>query len=114
MPAAARTEVLPSPNGSHAKPRRGEMWLNSVLMMPRPTPASPRNNKPFGATGVTVDCWSGTNDAVRLWASTGGVSMSHRSPRLAVKRGVIAVVVLRKHRGVPRAQMRDIRRVLLK
>jgi len=35
--------------------------------------------------------------------------MSHRSPMLAVKRGVMAVVILRKQRGVPRAQVRRIR-----
>src|ERR1019366_4695492 len=102
MPAAARIADLPSPNGSHAKPTRGEMWLNDVEIMPRPTPLSPGNSWPFGAAGVTVDCWLGINDAVLSWASTGGVSMSHRSPRLAV------------HRGVPRAQMRGISRVLLK
>src|ERR1035437_10758466 len=43
MPAAARTEVLPSPNGSHAKPARGETWVNGVLIMPRPMPLSPGN-----------------------------------------------------------------------
>src|ERR1035437_1851659 len=89
MPAAARIEVLPLPNGSHAKPRRGEMWLNGVEMRPRPMPLSPGNSMPFGAAGVTVDCWPAINDAVLSWESTLGVSMSHRSPRLAVKRGVM-------------------------
>src|ERR1039458_8900512 len=90
MPAAARTEVLPPPKGSHAKPARGETWVNGVLIMPRPMPLSPGNTSPNGTTEVlvevsTVDCWPGTNDPVRLWESTGGVSMSQRRPRLAVK-----------------------------
>src|ERR1039458_7337386 len=93
MPAAARIAVLPSPYGSHAKPTRGEMWLYCVLMMPRPMPLSPGNTWPSGTTEFVlvtiVDCGAETNDDVLSWESTGGVSMSHRSPRLTVNRGVI-------------------------
>src|ERR1017187_6014673 len=83
MPAAARTEVLPSANGTHATPTRGEMWVKEVEMMPRPTPLSPGNTSPFGTTEVlvvrvTVDCWPGIYVDVRFSAWTGGVSISQR------------------------------------
>ena len=80
---------------------RGATWWNFVEMMPRPTPESPGKNMPAGAFGITVDsvpptppllvsaALLGINAAVRFDDSTGGVSISHRTPRFAVKRGVM-------------------------
>ena len=39
--AAARTDVLPSPAGSHTTPTRGDTWFHAVLTTPRSTPGSP-------------------------------------------------------------------------
>ena len=46
MPAAARMEVLPSPKGSHARPRRGANIFLEGWMMPRVMPGSPGNSRP--------------------------------------------------------------------
>jgi len=68
-------EVLPSPNGSmrtetrrNVVERGGDDAATDAFV--------PANSWPSGADGVMVDCWPGANDAVLLWASTLGVSMS--------------------------------------
>ena len=55
-PAAARTEVFPSPKGSQAKPTRGEMSCQRTGTMPRVMPGSPSNSAPGGAMEIARDC----------------------------------------------------------
>ena len=50
MPAAARIEVRPSPDTSHARPSRGAMLDHRVFMPVRfGNPGSVSKNKPGGA-----------------------------------------------------------------
>src|ERR1041384_2716049 len=55
-PKPPRTLVLPSLNGSHAKPNRGAQSFLSGKLAPVGAPASPGKSRPFGAFGNLVDC----------------------------------------------------------
>src|SRR5258708_30646855 len=83
-------DVLPLPNGSHARPRRGEKCVSGVETMPRPTPGSPTTNRPVGTVeGNTFDCTPSLNVASLSCGSVGACCTSQRSPTLSVRRGEI-------------------------
>src|SRR3990170_6545402 len=72
------------PKGRHAKPNRGAKLFQSVLYGADGQPSTPANRTTPGVpeTGLMA---SGSNPFIRLFASTMGVSVSHRTPKLSVR-----------------------------
>ena len=97
------------------------MWLNGVPMMPRPMPLSPGNTWPVGNRrrgGSGLESHSGLLAGNKRRRPVMGIDGRRidvpAESKVGREPGRDAVVVLSKRRDVPRAQMRDISRVLLK
>src|SRR5215472_4634005 len=86
MPNPPRMLVLPSPQGSHAKPKRGAQSFLSGKFAPLGAPGSPGNTRPVGALTNRCDCWPGIIENDLPCVSSLGDVYSYRTPRFTVSR----------------------------
>src|SRR5262245_17950910 len=86
-PYPPRSEVLPLPEMSHAKPTRGATFRNVTGNPSAGTSASPANTTPRGELEYRCDCSPGCHAATRLLRSVYGKKGSHRIPRFSTNRG---------------------------
>src|SRR5918995_201490 len=84
MPAPPRITVVVPPNGRHANPNRGATLFQSVSYGADGQPSTPANRTTpdVPETGFMA---SGSKPFIRSFASTIGVSVSHRTPTLSVR-----------------------------
>ena len=90
------------------------MWPNCVLMMPRPMPLVPREQRAVRSARSDSGLLAGNKRRRPVMGIDGRRIDVPPESEIGRETGRDAVVVLRKQRCVPRAEMRGIRRVLLK
>src|SRR4029450_11939470 len=86
MPPPPRMTVRARPNGRHANPNLGAMLFQSVSYGAVGHPSTPANRTTPGVrdTGLIA---TASNPFIRSFASTIGVSVSQRTPKLSVRLG---------------------------
>ena len=90
------------------------MWLNGVLTMPRPMPLSPGNTVADRSGRSNGGLLAGNKRRRPVMGIHGRRIDVPPQSEIGRETGRDAVVILRKKRCVPGAQMRGVRRVLLK